>query len=53
MEDGSVWSLVRMVSCSLVSALASRVYRVVFAEVPDGGQRAMREDLSGDNKMEK
>ena len=42
-----------MVSCSLVTVLVIRVYSVVLAEVPDGGQMGMREDLSGDNKMEK
>ena len=52
-EDGSVWSPVSMVSCSLVRALVSRVYIVVLAEVPEGGQILMRDSLSGDNKMEK
>ena len=53
MDDESVWSPVKMVSCSLVSALVRRVYSVVLAEVPEGGQKGIREDLSGDNKMEK
>ena len=42
-----------MVSCSLVRDLVSRVYRVVLAEVPEGGQILMRDSLSGDKRTEK
>ena len=36
-DVGSVWSPVRIVSCSLVSAFVKRLYRVVLAEVHEGG----------------
>ena len=52
-KDGSVESPVRMVSCSVVRALARRVNRVVLAECPDDGQTGMREDLSGVRRTEK
>ena len=36
-DDESDRSLVRIVSYSLVSDFVRRVYRLVFAEVPNGG----------------
>jgi len=41
-----------MVSCSFVRAFVRRAYNVVFAEIPDGGQTGMREDLSGVRRIE-
>ena len=52
-DDESLWSPVKIVSCSFVNALVRRVYSVVLAEVPEGGQNGRRDDLSGDNKTEK
>ena len=55
MDDESVWSPVRMVSCSLVSAFVRCVYRLVFVEVPEGrgGQMKIKDDLSGVRRTEK
>ena len=52
-DDDSVWSPVRMDSCSFVSAFVSQVYRFVFAEVPEVGQMGIKDDLSGVSRTEK
>lgn len=52
-NDESVWSPVRMVSCSFVSAFVSGVYMFVFAEVLEVGQMAIKDDLSGVSRTEK
>ena len=52
-DDDSVWSPVRMVSYSFVGAFVSRVYRFVFAEVPDMGQIGIKDDLYGVSRTEK
>ena len=36
-----------------MSAFVRRVYRLVFAEAPDGGQMAINDDLSGVRRTEK
>ena len=51
--DSSASSPVSIVSCSFVSALARRVYRLVLAEVPDAGQTGISDDLSGVSSTEK
>ena len=51
--DDSVWSPVRIISCSFVSALVRRVYRFVFAEVPEAGHTGISDDLSGVSSTEK
>ena len=51
--DDSMWSPVRIVSCSFVSALVRRVYRLVLAEVPEAGHTGISDNLSGVSSTEK
>ena len=53
MDDESDRSLVRIVSYSLVSDFVRRVYRLVFAEVLEGRQMGIKDDLSGVRRTEK
>ena len=51
--DESVWSPVRMVSSSLVSAFVRCVYRLVFAEIPEERGMGIKDDLFGVSRTEK